>query len=299
MPRYLGPLPRRLREPLLRRYWQAIRYWRWMRGQIGPLPDFAVIGASKCGTTSLYASIMSHPGAVPAIAKELHYFSVASRPSLDFYRTNFWDAVGPPRRVTGEATPNYLNSLQAPIAMREAVPNIRLIVLLRNPAMRALSLAHMLRRRGNLQEPVEDLLNREIDAVGQIDMNDLPAIMAARWHDSPIRTSLYAIHIENWFAHYPRESFLFLHSERFFGAPAAALADVDRFLGLSPRAAYPSIHANRGGYPAPSAALVERLRAFYQEPNRHLRALLGPDFDFNSDDAALQPKKEGAARHPR
>ena len=55
-----------------------------------PLPDFLIIGAQRCGTTSLYRYLEKHPqviGAAPS--KGVHYFDVHHERSLRWYRAHF------------------------------------------------------------------------------------------------------------------------------------------------------------------------------------------------------------------
>ena len=55
-----------------------------------PLPDFLIIGAQRCGTTSLYRYLDQHPqviGAAPS--KGVHYFDVNHERSLRWYRAHF------------------------------------------------------------------------------------------------------------------------------------------------------------------------------------------------------------------
>lgn len=52
------------------------------------MPDFVIIGAMKCGTTTLY---VKHPSIVRAKTKELHFFDVEKefRKGLDWYKSQF------------------------------------------------------------------------------------------------------------------------------------------------------------------------------------------------------------------
>src|SRR5919202_433479 len=55
-----------------------------------PLPDFLIIGAQRCGTTSLYRYLAQHPqviGAAPS--KGVHYFDMHHERSLRWYRAHF------------------------------------------------------------------------------------------------------------------------------------------------------------------------------------------------------------------
>ena len=40
------------------------------------LPDFIIIGESKCGTTSLYNYMIQHPAIKPALTKEINFESL-------------------------------------------------------------------------------------------------------------------------------------------------------------------------------------------------------------------------------
>ena len=59
---------------------------RVITGPFRVLPDFLIIGASKCGTTSLYNYLIQHPNIYPAKTKEVNYFG---RYSTIWYRPNF------------------------------------------------------------------------------------------------------------------------------------------------------------------------------------------------------------------
>ena len=61
--------------------------------QTGALPDFVVIGAAKCGTTSFYDLLSRHPYVEPALEKELHYFTKNFDKGIEWYRSQL-----PPHR---------------------------------------------------------------------------------------------------------------------------------------------------------------------------------------------------------
>eukprot|EP00531_Pseudo-nitzschia_arenysensis_P014979 CAMPEP_0116120786 /NCGR_PEP_ID=MMETSP0329-20121206/3357_1 /TAXON_ID=697910 /ORGANISM="Pseudo-nitzschia arenysensis, Strain B593" /LENGTH=675 /DNA_ID=CAMNT_0003614571 /DNA_START=80 /DNA_END=2104 /DNA_ORIENTATION=+ len=75
-------------------------------------PGFLIIGAGKCGTSSLYHYMIGHPRILPAIEKQIHYFKYhdRSRPLAWYYGhfptpQSFLEHGG---LVTGEASPGYL-----------------------------------------------------------------------------------------------------------------------------------------------------------------------------------------------
>ncbi|MCC5951668.1 MAG: sulfotransferase [Acidimicrobiia bacterium] len=108
-----------------------------------PLPTFLIIGAQKSATRWLRMNLGEHPE-VFAVDRELSYFN--SRPKirrlgLDWYRSQFEGWSGQP--IVGEATPGYMIHRHKPgrmaKAIREVVPDVRLIAILRNPVDRAQS----------------------------------------------------------------------------------------------------------------------------------------------------------------
>src|SRR4051794_34967159 len=108
------------------------------------LPNFLIIGAAKAGTTSLYHYLRQHPDVYMSTIKEPNYFcfeeqlpEYAPVRTLAEYESLFDGASSQP--AVGEASTQYLNSAAAPRRIANILPNVRLIVSLRNPADRAYS----------------------------------------------------------------------------------------------------------------------------------------------------------------
>jgi len=116
------------------------------------LPNFFVIGAPRCGTSSLFDGIRQHPEIFMSPVKEPWYFSIGVRDEpfrgpkdIDFNlylsRSEYeelFSGVGD-EAVVGEASTDYLYSDSALEALRQEFPNAKLVVILRNPADRAYS----------------------------------------------------------------------------------------------------------------------------------------------------------------
>jgi hypothetical protein len=101
------------------------------------LPNFFIVGAPKCGTTALHAYLAQHPDVFMSDPKEPHYFGsdldfrYRRRPSDEQYRSYF--ARAGDRRRIGEASVWYLYSECAADEIADAVPEARIIVMLRDP----------------------------------------------------------------------------------------------------------------------------------------------------------------------
>ena len=115
------------------------------------LPDFLIIGAQKSGTTWLWNEMRQHPDIFMPDRKELHYFSNDGQikfndaNSMDWYQSHFKCSKQAMR--IGEATPSYLNRPCSAENIYKTIPNVKLIVILRQPANRAYSQWRMLRKK--------------------------------------------------------------------------------------------------------------------------------------------------------
>jgi hypothetical protein len=103
------------------------------------LPDFLIVGAMKCATSSLHAYLDLHPEIGMAVAKETDFFltpeTVARGP--DWYAAQF-----PSAAIRGEASPNYSKRDRYPgVPERIAltVPRAKLLYLVRDPVARSVS----------------------------------------------------------------------------------------------------------------------------------------------------------------
>lgn len=108
-----------------------------------PLPTFLIIGAQKCATRWLRFNLGLHPD-VYAASTELSFFNNGPRYEdlgVAWYRDQFAGWTG--EAVVGEATPGYMFWRHRPYICRErirdVVPDVRLIAILRNPIDRAQS----------------------------------------------------------------------------------------------------------------------------------------------------------------
>lgn len=115
-------------------------------------PSFMIIGAQKCGTSWLWSMLDQHPGTDLPPQKEIFFFSAAEKykKGIEWYERKFRRLD--PRKVTGEASTDYLydrvlykNLYVAhelppiPELIVSHYPNIRVLVLLRDPVRRAIS----------------------------------------------------------------------------------------------------------------------------------------------------------------
>lgn len=106
-------------------------------------PNFFIIGAPKCGTTSLATWLSEHPEIFMSVHKEPHYFNNDDGDrvtlALQVYEKNF-AAANSAHKAIGEASVWYFFSHEAISNIEEYSPGSRYIVCLRNPVGMAYSL---------------------------------------------------------------------------------------------------------------------------------------------------------------
>lgn len=124
---------------------------------IDPTPGFFIIGAPKCGTTSLAAWLGEHPNVYVTPIKEPRYFSSDignQRTRTREEYTRLFCGVRPEHKAIGEASTTYLFSKNAVQRIEDFNPRARYIVMLRNPVDMAYSLHEQHIRSGN--EDIDD-----------------------------------------------------------------------------------------------------------------------------------------------
>lgn len=255
-------------------------------GPSGGLPDFLVIGGQKCGTTSLFGTLGRSPGTrLPS--KELHFFDGRFDRGLDWYRAHFPPPArrAPWRRrrpITGEASPYYMAHPLAPQRVKDVVPDVRLVALVRNPVTRAVSHYYHEVANGNEELPLAQALSLEEERLAG-EEERLAAEPGYRSfphrHFSYQARGRYFDQLTAWLSLFPREQLLVIGSERLFDEPRAQLRRVYDFLGV-PGEPVAMRSLNRRDYPSIPAAVERGLAAHFVEPNARLYELVGEDFGW-------------------
>lgn len=123
-----------------------------------------IAGAQKGGTTSLFTRLAQHPGLASPRVKEPHFFDQESR---DWARPDYAPLhahyPAPDDRLRFDATPVYSFWEPAMARIHRYNPEARIILLLRDPAERALSQWRMARERGAEALSFIDAIHAEPD----------------------------------------------------------------------------------------------------------------------------------------
>jgi hypothetical protein len=241
----------------------------------GLLPHYLILGAQKAGTSSLYRYIGESPAVELPVRKEIHYFDVQHDRGAEWYRSQF-----PPARpgaenaaVTGEGSPYYLFHPLAPGRVRDLLPDVRLLVLVRDPVRRAVSNYHHEVRAGRETLPLEAALDAEPERLA----GEAERLVAEPGYAS-YNHRHYAYQAAAWRAVFPAEQLLVIQSERLFEDPDREMQRVFEFLELP--AAPPTPFRGGRAYPRPPTAVQERLATHFAPHNARLYELLGEDLGW-------------------
>lgn len=126
------------------------------------MPNFLCIGAMRAGSTLLYDLLKSHPDIyVPPYRKEVRYFDQNYDRGQSWYESFF---EGADRQLVGEVTPTYLYSDEARHRIKEDIPDVKLLVILRDPVKRAYSnFKHAYLKKNTETESFKDFLEKRPD----------------------------------------------------------------------------------------------------------------------------------------
>ncbi|KAJ0401542.1 hypothetical protein P43SY_007256 [Pythium insidiosum] len=335
-------------------------------------PNWVIIGAQKCGTTSLYEYLSQHPDVLKGKRREPHFFDwnwdaalqhtlpeaeaaayakilaaykaarASSRKgnaeetteengeqtadalhgqSLDSMRAKYLaslqceepeQAIRPPKQI-GESTPSYLlYGEDVARRLRLLYPDMKLIVMLRDPVKRAYSHYQMTADPSGtaaqlkMREPVRG------KSFEQLVDEDLALLEAAGVHASPLESvegatvdafqryadglsrqhgahsyvgrGLYALQLALWLRVFPREQVLVIDLDD-MKTPAGIQREANKafeFLGVAPCEVVDTERKNTRAYAPMDDALRQRLEAFYAPFNQQLFELLGRRFAWSS-----------------
>ena len=196
------------------------------------LPEFLGVGTQKGGTTYLYELLKRHPQIFLAEPKEQHFFSLHWQRGADWYGNQFASAAE--SQICGEITPYYLFHPEAPARIQSLLPNVKLIVLLRDPVERALSQYFHSRRLGLDHLDLEEAfaaeagrLKKSVEALKQ----GLPHI--SHQQHSYLSRSRYEEQLQRFDQYFPPDQILLLKSED-LSVTELIWEKIMDFLGLNP-----------------------------------------------------------------
>ena len=259
--------------------------------KMGVLPNFIIIGAMRSGTSSLYNYMIQHPNILPAYKKEIHFFDWNYEKGIEWYKLKFKEKNylksflrKNNHVITGEASPSYLVHPLVPKRIFKFIPDVKLIVILRNPIDRAYSHYCLDVRNGNETLTFEQAIEQEQERT-KWNYENLHKIKFDRKiiKRSFKKRGLYYNQLQNWMKVFPKEQMLILKSEDFFKNPNKILnQQVFKFLNLPKFDIKDRKIYQEGKYNPMKKETIIILSEFFKPHNKKLEYLLNHDFGWDS-----------------
>ena len=228
-------------------------------------PDFVIAGAQKAGTSTLFELLSAHPDVHRSTVKEPHFFCVDPTSGRLLWRGPFDQrifagAVTSPRsynelfadaegRLTGDASTGYLADPVVPERLAAARPDVKVVVILRDPVLRAFSAWKMWRRAGFEPLSFADALEAEEER------------RVAGWSSTYryLANGDYADHLDRWRSVVGPSKLHLITTDSLQQSQSLTMAGVTAFLGIAPlREAAEVLHVNVGG-PIPRSYSTQQL----------------------------------------
>jgi hypothetical protein len=214
-----------------------------------PSPNFMIAGAPKCGTTALYRYLQTHPQVFLTEPKEPHYYAEdlgAHRevPQREAYLQLF-DKVQPQHKAIGEASVWYMHSAHALERVRTEHPDIKLLILLRNPVDFVRSL-----HSDMVWVCFEDETNFEKAWALSTERRSgqrVPKLCQVPWFLDYQRVGRLGEHVQRMLRIFPREQIKFILLDDLHQSPQRIYEETLTFLGLESdgRTDFPRFNASK------------------------------------------------------
>lgn len=266
-------------------------------------PCFFIVGAQKCGTTSLFSYLDSLEGFVGSKPKEVHFFDRDERfeKGFEWYERKF--RLGfKSSNLYFEASPTYLFKENVAQRIYDYQPDAKIIILLREPIARAYSAWNMYREwaeeghiptrmkddvDNNRPNPLydvffkgkcptfEEYINIELDLIESGVLGEEPSIL---------RRGLYKQQIERYVNLFGWDNVLVLGFNELKNDSESIIEKCHDFLGVPYKIKRKLVNReirNKRVYPSKiDQKNIEILESFYNEPNRELVDYLGKSLDW-------------------
>lgn len=239
-------------------------------------PNFLIVGAMKGGTSSLFQWLCYHPEVAPPemkdgeYIKETGWFTVEAM--LNRYDGYCWLWRNANGKMCGEASSDYFHTYGVPEKIYRVNPEMKIIILLRNPIDRAWAhYWHEVNYNKEEDMSFEKAIQRRI-----IDWFDI-------YHYCYLEIGHYAQHLERWYKIFPSKNIAVLFSEEVWKESEFWYDQIQKFLGF--KNVYKLSKANvfnKGTYTQEmSVKTREQLREYYRHHNLILSQVLNKEITWN------------------
>ena len=214
------------------------------------LPTFIGIGAPKTATTFLDKCLKEHPDVFMPLSKEPHFFGASFHQGIEEYLRFFEGADDYSCR--GEISTSYFHHPEAPVRIKELIPDVKIILSVRNPVEQVYSMYWQLKRHNFFQS-----LNNDINISFSEALDKYP--------EQLLEPARYNSHLQRWLKLFSKDKIYILFYDDVKFDSKIALTDVYKFLDVSVEAGLENLHSSEktvlGGV-QPRNAIIGKLYGY-------------------------------------
>lgn len=249
---------------------------------LGGGPILLIAGAQKAGTTGLYQTLAQHPQMLVGKRKEIHYFDDERIPFGDhkFYEQAFPLAFKHKGRLAFESSPSYLFHPLVAERVKAYRPEMKIIILVREPVARAYSAWNMYHNKFQNSDdfhPKSLVDKRGFEEAVNWEMDNIDKLVA--WGDDKyayLRRGLYVEQLDRWYGLFPSAQILTIDQQELLTEQDEAMIKIADFLGISASFELPQVKGNVSNYAGSiHPATQARLSRFFAPHNASLLAKYG------------------------
>ena len=269
---------------LLKRHYYAIT------GPNRVLPDFLIIGAKRCGTTSLFSHLPEHPSIAESHHDNIGFFNDNFHLGVNWYKS-FFPTIGYKKKIEKEygkflafdVTTRYMENKSTADNIKKVKPGIKIIVMLRNPIDRAYSQFNVSVKEKTEEINFDEAITEEMERlkVEILDDNRQTLLKFPKNERHYIKKSLYSMQLRPWFDIFPKKNILVLSTEEFRENEEEIYTQIFNFLNIPEVKIRNKKHMEKGKYSPMNDEVRKKLGLYFQKHNEDLFNLIGKRFEWD------------------
>ncbi|MDC0171492.1 sulfotransferase domain-containing protein [Candidatus Nitrosopelagicus sp.] len=266
--------------------------FRQLTGKFRTLPNFIFFGGTRSGVMTLTKYVDEHPDV--ETVRNIHFFEYVYSNKINWYKRHFptriykkfFNLKHNRELLIGESTGTYFFHEQVPKRIKEHLPDVKLILMLKNPVTSSYSRYNHYKNQGLEPCSFDDVIDMELKRIEilqnnnqlQINNPDLSHYITCNY----LRHGHYAEKLKAWFNEFPREQILILTNDEFNSRMDETLTKTFEFLGLTDFHVKNKIAHNVGKYKKMNEKTKQKLINYFKPYNQELYKILGKDLNWEN-----------------
>ena len=271
-------------------YYQLIqRHIFAITGFIRVIPDFLVIGAKRCGTTSLYQHLPEHPCISKSPYDNMGFFNDNFHLGVNWYKSFFPTTFTRNKMkskfgdfLAFDVTTKYMEEESTANNVYQTKPNMKIIIILRNPVDRAYSQYHLSVRQTAERRSFEDVVEENMNRLNKEshEHHKIKPRFSAK-EDNYLKKGLYALQLRYWLKIFPRENILIVSTEEFESNQQIIYNKIFEFLNISKFEVKNTKKMEKGNYTSMKSETRNLLLDYFRPHNHELFELINMEFNWD------------------